>query len=249
MLSELNNDELARMVKSQPELESLIQTIVAQNKETTSIFVHELRNPLSLLKGTIQYIELKHPEAKQFKYWNQMQCLVEDMEHMMADVSLLNTCNYLNKENIDLYELINNTVNSFMPQAISHQIELTLTVTPGCEPCFTLYNCDPLRLKQALSNLIKNAFEATNPGNYININLSSLTYENSSGKLTICISNNGVPIPEDEIETIFVPFVTYKSGGTGVGLALVNKIISLHYGTVSVASNDISTVFTITLPL
>ncbi len=55
-------------------------------------------NPLSLLKGTIQYIESKHPETKEFKYWNQLQDLVNDMEHMMVDASLLNTVNILSKE-------------------------------------------------------------------------------------------------------------------------------------------------------
>jgi signal transduction histidine kinase len=250
MPSDINNDTLACMVKSNPELEAIIQAIIAQNKQTTSIFVHELRNPLSLLKGTIQYIEMKHPETKEFKYWNQMQNLINDMEHLMVDASLLNNYNQLNKDTADLSVLVKNVVNSFMPQAITQQIKLILTIAPNSHTYFSSYYCDQQKLKQALSNLVKNAFEAALPGNYIHINMNYLPEENDiSGKLSIQISNNGSPIPRDEIDTIFTPFVTYKKGGTGIGLAIVKKIIDLHYGYLSVTSDDISTTFTILLPL
>ena len=69
MLSEINNDTIAGMIKANPELEQLIGSITATQKQTASMFVHELRNPLALLKGTIQYIEMKHPEVSEFKYW------------------------------------------------------------------------------------------------------------------------------------------------------------------------------------
>ena len=250
MFSEQNYDTFAYMVKSHPELETMVQTIIADNKRTTSMFVHELRNPLSLLKGTIQYIEMKHPETVEFKYWSQMQDLVNDMEHMMADASLLNTYNNLKKEPTNLISLVSGIKNSFMPQAISHEIDLTLTIEPGCEPYFIDYNCDPLKLKQALSNLIKNAFEATKPGDYIHIGLGNLLGNDQvPPKLVIHIINNGLPIPEDEIDNIFVPFVTYKKGGTGIGLAVVKKIIDLHYGSIGVVSKDAFIEFTVLLPL
>jgi signal transduction histidine kinase len=250
MFSEINNDDFARMVKSNPEFETMITALIAENKRTTSMFVHELRNPLSLLKGTIQYIELKHPEAREFKYWDQMQDLINDMDHIMADASLLNTCNYIHKEDTNLITLITNTISSFMPQAYTQQIDLSLILDPGCEEYFSSYNCDAIKLKQVFSNLIKNAFEATTPGNFIHINLAYLPEEvPTPSKLSIQISNNGQPIPEEVIENIFVPFVTYKKGGTGIGLALVKKVIDLHYGNINVASKENLTAFTILLPV
>ncbi|HWT26612.1 MAG TPA: HAMP domain-containing sensor histidine kinase [Mobilitalea sp.] len=250
MFSEYNNDALACMIRSYPELETVIQNIITDNKRTTSMFVHELRNPLSLLKGTIQYIETKHPETKEFKYWSQMQELVSDLEHMMADASLLNAYNILNKDTTDLIALVNNIKNSFMPQASNQQIDLVLTVEPGCEEFFQSYSCDAIKLKQAVSNLIKNAFEATSQGNSILITMAYLPGEEQiPPKLSIQISNNGYPIPEDEIDNIFTPFVTYKKGGTGVGLAIVKRVIDLHYGSISVNSNEELTTFTLLLPL
>ena len=100
------------------------------------------------------------------------------------------------------------------------------------------------------SNLIKNAFEATVPGNFIHINLRHLPSEfPKPSKLSIEISNNGQPIPEYELKDIFVPFVTNKKGGSGIGLAIVKKVIDLHYGNISVNSDEDLTSFTVQLPL
>lgn len=250
MYTTFNNDMLAYMVKCHPELEELIHAIIADNKKATSMLVHELRNPLTLLKGTIQYIESKHPEAKEYKYWDQLHDLIHDMEQIMADASLLNTYNLINKEETNLIILMENLINSFMPQALTSGIDLSFHAAPEGEAYYTSYPCDAVKLKQALTNLIKNAFEATEPGNFIKIDLSYIPSDRiTPAKLSIIISNNGHPIPGDVMENIFVPFVTYKKGGTGVGLALVKKVVDLHFGCINVESNDNITAFTIHLPI
>lgn len=250
MISDMNNDVMAYMIKSHPELEPIIQTIIEDNKRTISTLVHELRNPLSLIKGTLQYIETKYPEATEYKYWSQLHELVNDMECMMTDASLLNTCNSLNKQDTDLYELINSVKSNFMPQASSRQVNLTLAMASEARSYYGSFYCDSQKMKQVFSNLIKNALEATQSGNFIHISLDAIPGEGQiPAKLVIKISNNGLPIPEDEIDTIFVPFVTYKKGGTGIGLAVVKKIIDLHYGSITVRSDEKLTDFTIMLPL
>lgn len=250
MYSESNNDALACIVKSNPEIEQLINSIKADHKKSTSMLVHELRNPLSLLKGTIQYIETKHPEARAFKYWDQLHELISDMENIMSDASLLNSYNLINKEEINLIHLIENVVNIFMPQAISNDIQLKYSVDNEYEALFASYPCDAIKLKQAITNLVKNAFEAVLPGNFIHIELKYLPPSDSSfAKLSISISNNGAPIPADVQENIFMPFVSYKKGGSGIGLALVKKVVDMHYGSIFLKSDDSLTVFTILLPL
>ncbi len=250
MISEFNNDTLAGMIKANPELENIIQTVIAANKNTTSMFVHELRNPLALLKGTIQYIEMKHPEVKDFKYWDQVQDLISDMDNIMQDASMLNNSMLLNREATNLMALLDNIISNFMPQALTQQIDLDINITPGCEKYFSSYSCDSGKLKQVFTNMIKNAFEATSPGNFIHINLSVYPEDSENpAKLSITLSNNGPSIPKAALESIFQPFVTYKKGGTGVGLALAQKVINLHYGSISVTSDENLTAFTILLPL
>jgi signal transduction histidine kinase len=250
MLSEISNDTLASMIKANPEFEVILQSILADYKKTTSMLVHELRNPLSLLKGTLQYIEMKHPETKEYKYWDQLQDLINDMEHIMQDASMLNNSTLLNKENTDLIGLIHSILSSFMPQAMTDQIDLSLQVEPDSEVYFSSYYCDSGKLKQVLTNMIKNAFEATEQGDYIRVSLEHLLGENGTPqKLSIAIANSGKPIPIELQESIFQPFVSYKKGGTGVGLALAKKVIDLHYGSISVTSDEAQTAFTILLPL
>ncbi len=248
MLSELTYDALASMIKVNPELEAIIQAIQSDNKKTTSMLVHELRNPLSLLKGTIQYIEMKHPDVKEYKYWDQIQDLINDMERIMQDASMLNNSTILKKEDTDLIDLLRGIVNNFMPQAITQNIDLALEVSPGCEELLSSYYCDGGKLKQVFTNMIKNAFEATKPGDFIHIAIG-LDQSSIPAKLYITLSNNGQLIPEAALENIFKPFVSYKKGGTGVGLALAKKVVDLHYGSISVASTDSLTTFTILLPI
>jgi len=250
MYSESNNDALACIIKSNPGIEQLIASIQAEHKKDMSMLVHELRNPLTLLKGTIQYIESKHPEAKDYKYWDQLHELIADMEHIMADASLLNAYNHINKEEINLILLVQNIVNSFMPQAYNKNIDLSYSVEADYEDLFSSYLCDATKLKQAITNLVKNAFEAVQPGNFIHIDLKYLPKKDSSpAKLSIIISDNGTPIPQELQENIFTPFVTYKKGGSGIGLAIVKKVVDMHFGCISVESNEALTTFTIQLPL
>lgn len=250
MLIDVENDHLSYLIQTHPEFDVALQKILEENKQTNSMFVHELRNPLSLMKGTLQYIELKHPETKDFKYWSQLHELVADLENMMADASLLNTCNTLSKSNCNFIEIISAIKDHFMPQAISQNIELTLEVKGGCEEYFSSYYCDAPKMKQVIWNLIKNALEASSSGNFIHIKLDfKPETDHNLSKLLIDISDNGAPIPEDEIDTIFTPFVTYKKGGTGVGLAIVKRIIELHYGSIHVTSNPSLTSFLLQLPL
>jgi len=228
--------------------EDAIQNILKDNQEITSVFIHELRNPLSLIKGTLQYIEMKHPEAKDYKYWSQLFDLIKDMEIMMSDASLLNSISQLNMKNTNLLALIQSVINNYMPQIDNQEKHLSMVTTTDNKSVFSSYYCDPDKIKQVLSNLLKNALEATSAGDYIEIILSINTSQNKP-MLSIQINDTGQPIPEDEIATIFHPFVTNKTSGSGVGLALARRIIKSHLGTISVSSSTSLTSFTILLPM
>lgn len=227
--------------------DELIQKIMDDNKRITSMFIHELRNPLSLIKGTLQYIEMKHLEVKEYKYWSQLSELIMDMEHLMTDASLLNSSTTLNIKDINLLALIQLVVDNYSPQADNQQKSLKFKYASESESVFSSYPCDPDKIKQVLSNLLKNALEATSPGNCIEIILS-INSKDTESMLSIQVNNNGQPIPEDEIDTIFNPFVTHKAGGTGIGLALAKRIVEAHMGSIQVSSNVSLTGFTILLP-
>ncbi|CRZ35750.1 histidine kinase/DNA gyrase B/HSP90-like ATPase [Herbinix hemicellulosilytica] len=228
--------------------EEAIQKIRDEYKNLTSMFIHELRNPLSLIKGTLQYIELKYPEAKDYKYWGQLFELIGEMEKMMSDASLLNSCAVLNMNHTNLFNLIQGVVNNYKPQAENQQKQLSVRMSEDIESIISSYYCDPDKMKQVISNLIKNALEATSPGDFIEV-VISIDSGQSRPMLSIQVNNNGPKIPEDQIENILKPFVTYKKGGSGIGLALAKRIVENHMGSISISSSETLTSFNILLPI
>lgn len=225
-----------------------IKKIMDEHKQWTSMFIHELRNPLSLIRGTLQYIEMKHQEVKEYKYWDQLAELIHDMEILMLDASLLNTSHTLNIKSTNLLDLIHHVVDNYMPQADNQQKNLSIRPAPEYETILRSYPCDSDKIKQLLSNLIKNALEATSAGDFIEV-IIGLNSDNTASMLSIQINDNGPVIPEDELDTLFMPFVTHKSGGTGIGLALAKRIAEAHMGNIQVSSTKDLTCFTILLPL
>jgi len=90
---------------------------------------------------------------------------------------------------------------------------------------------DPIRLRQVLINLIKNAQEAIADDDNGEINISA-NYKKDCNSIKICIADNGPGVDNSDIERIFEPYSTTKDKGTGLGLAIVKKIIEEHGGTI-----------------
>lgn len=106
---------------------------------------------------------------------------------------------------------------------------------------------DPILIKTALSNLIINACQAISESGRLELHIEHLQEDN---RVQVSIRDTGIGIPREAISKIFDPFFTTKEKGTGLGLALVKKIITAHNGTIE-ATSDISrgTTFVLTLPV
>ena len=104
---------------------------------------------------------------------------------------------------------------------------------------------DPTALRQVFSNLMRNSKEAEAPGKPMAITASA---EDKGNLIVVRISDNGSGIPPDKLSKIFIPFFTTKAEGTGLGLALVHRIVTDHGGAVSVTSSEAGTSFTVSLP-
>ncbi len=102
---------------------------------------------------------------------------------------------------------------------------------------------DPAALRQAITNLFRNSMEAK--GSVPRIEVSATVKE---GVAEIRIKDNGPGIPPEALEKIFIPFYSTKPNGTGLGLALVHRIVSDHGGKVTVVSGQEGTTFILSLP-
>ena len=104
---------------------------------------------------------------------------------------------------------------------------------------------DKLKLEEVLLNLLRNAREAVGEKGRI-----SLSAERQEDTIVIQCQDNGCGSPEEFIDTIFDPFVTYKENGTGLGLSSSKQTIEAHGGTIYAQSApETGTVFTVTLPV
>ncbi|MDI6447909.1 sensor histidine kinase [Anaerobaca lacustris] len=142
---------------------------------------------------------------------------------------------------MDLNELVGDMVDFYLPQACSHL--LTLRHSLAGEPL--VCRVDAGALKQVLLNLLINAQQAMEAGGELMVRT-----HRRSGKAVVEISDTGRGIPAEKLPTLFRPYHSSRSGGTGLGLATAKKIVESHGGTISVHSEPgKGSQFTIELPL
>ena len=109
---------------------------------------------------------------------------------------------------------------------------------------------DEILLRQALSNLCRNAFEACDQAKVVPHIVIEGEQDSVHGVVRISVRDNGPGVPADVAERVFQPFFTTKANGTGLGLALVQKIIVTHNGRVTAGSDEAGGArFDVTLPV
>ncbi len=151
---------------------------------------------------------------------------------------------------VDLVDVAENVIGLFSERAASKGIDLAAVVAPNVP---TRISGDPTRLGQILANLVNNALKFTEHG-YVQLSVETLG--SAPGSIAIKVSDTGIGIPEDKLETVFSAFsqadqsTTRRFGGTGLGLAITRRLIDAMGGEIVVTSKlGEGTTFTITLPV
>lgn len=248
MFTETDYDKLKQIMEESPEKKELLTKLLDSHQMDISTISHEIRNPLTLVYSTLQLIESAHPEVLDFKYWSDMHTDIEYMKQLLEELSVYNNGGRLSISHIHSDTFFKTVALSFASSIIDTDIEFVSRI----EPELPALDADAVKLKEVLLNLLKNACDAvcTTPyqeGTHPQITLDAHTMDHS---LIISISDNGCGIPEEQISTIFEPFITYKRDGTGLGLALASRIATAHGGSLTVSSTPgVLTTFTLTLPI
>jgi signal transduction histidine kinase len=153
-------------------------------------------------------------------------------------------------------------VEPLIRRLLDHLLVQTKTVKPRLE--ITIPNdlpevrMDEVLMRQAIGNLLQNAMEAMPQGGELEIQAMILDHHSDFGlgyrrhrkELSLEIRDTGIGISKDKLDKIFLPFFTTKEKGTGMGLALVHKIVLSHGGRIEVDSEEgRGTTFRILLPL
>ncbi len=218
-----------------------------------SVLAHEIKNPLSGIRGAAQLIETGLDSEG--RALTRLICEETDRICALVDrMEVFSDPRPLERHPVNVHQVLNHAMrvaeNGFAKHVVfKENYDPSIPPVPG----------DRDQLIQVFINLIKNAAEAvSSKGGEITLTTAYRhgvritmpgTRERMNLPLEICIIDNGSGIAEDLRPYLFDPFVTTKSGGTGLGLALVAKIIGDHGGIIECESETRRTIFRIMLPI
>ena len=199
---------------------------------------HEIRNPLATISLALEHLrgldDLPDSAKKRADLGADE---VARLERLLADILLYAKPLSLKRSPQDIADLVAETVKAEMQTPES----LEITSTP-CPPV----SVDRDRLRQVLINLLHNAQQASPPGIAVKIHCRPIGNEWAE----VVIANGGEAIPEKTLQRVFEPFFTSKPGGTGLGLPIVQRIVSAHGGKIELKSDaQTGTMAILRLPL
>lgn len=190
---------------------------------------HEIRNPLSSIRGFAQYLRHALKEKPQEKeYAETMVSEVDRINTVVTD--LLTFARPMEAELVptDLTELLEHTVRLVQADARALKVNIQMDVNN-----LSKVPLDADRMTQAILNLLLNSLQTVKTGGQITVGAAVNT---SDSCLTIWVEDDGSGIPSDQKDKIFDPFFTTREKGTGLGLAIVHKIVENHNGDIRLES-------------
>ncbi|MDQ1146359.1 two-component system, sporulation sensor kinase E [Bacillus sp. SORGH_AS 510] len=207
--------------------------------ELSASVAHEIRNPLTSLKGFVQLLQMEDNN-----YQNYYQIMLDELDrinHIVGELLLLAKPQALKITNADIHKLLNDVISLLSTEASMYNIRIQSHYPK--EPLFI--ECEPNQLKQLFINIIKNAIEASPQGEVVSIGLEKI-----EDKILITVKDSGCGISKERLEKLGEPFYSSKEKGTGLGLTVSYKIVQSHKGTIHFDSQkNTGTTVSVLLPI
>lgn len=257
-LAETFNDMINKIRNHQEELEAKIReateklrTAYEELKKTDqfkskffSNISHDLKTPLSAIKGTIDFLLRKNPHDQHLLIAQKNVHKLLQMINTILDITRLEHGQLeLNKELFDLRELVEEACVAHQPLAWEKDIKIFWETPP--HPLWV--EIDPERMYSAISNLIDNAVRFSPPNTEVIVR----AFKENDSRVLLEVEDYGPGINSEEKNRIFEKFYHKHSGGLGLGLAISYGIIKAHGGDIWVKDPEghKGSIFVITLPL
>ncbi|WP_270395443.1 PAS domain-containing sensor histidine kinase [Bacillus paranthracis] len=200
---------------------------------------HEVRNPLTVIKGFIQLFQINKEDQE--KYFDLMLSEIERIEAILQEFLSIAKTDEISTEKKNIYQLFKNVVSLMNTKAIMTNIQVELYT----DSKDIIIECSENQLKQVFINILQNSIEAMPDGGRISIHIKEIGKDG----IIISVIDKGIGIPEERIKRLGEPFYSTKEKGTGIGLMLSYKIIESHQGNISIMSEvGVGTTVTIYLP-
>ncbi|GAA1645653.1 sensor histidine kinase [Actinoplanes couchii] len=241
-------DEIARLADAFNDMSQRRQHVEQLRHAMVGDIAHEMRTPVTNIRG---WLEAAHDGVVPLDR-ELMASLLEEallLQHVIDDLQDLSAADAgelrLHPQPVEIASLLSGVADAFHATAEKAEVTLTVRTAPAT------ITADPIRLRQAVGNLMANAIRHTPPGGQVTI--SSVE---TDSELTIAVTDTGPGLPPDQLELVFERFWraeksrSRQTGGSGLGLSIVRKLTEAHHGRVSVTSPPgEGATFTLHLPL
>jgi PAS domain S-box-containing protein len=215
--------------------------------EMSAGIAHEFRNFMGTILGAAKLIARQiEPNDAAEESLNTILHVISDMDYLITQFLNFSKKTELDLKPVALDAWLKRVVDQVWAQSASqsHHAEIR------CPENMAAIAMDEVLMRQALSNLVQNAVEAMPKGGSVQVITTVVQSRNGRRELELRVTDSGMGIPSDRLDKIFLPFYTTKPKGTGLGLALVHKIVLLHNGRIQVDSQEgKGTTFRIHLPI
>ncbi len=226
------------------------ESLLAQNLATRALvrgLAHEIKNPLGGLRGAAQLLEreLGDEELKEFT-----RIIIDEADRLQGLMNRMLGPNALPQRRfVNIHELLER-----VRQLVQAEAPPGVQLRRDYDPSIPEFNGDPDQLIQAIMNLVRNASQAVGEEGEVILRTRTArqyTIGQTLYKLVakIDIIDNGPGIKAEMKESIFLPMVTGRADGTGLGLPIAQSLINLNGGLVECDSQPGRTIFTVLLPL
>ena len=254
LLGSRRASDSARRRHEARKIAALNEKLGALNQEKDrflGIAAHDLRNPLSSMRGLSQLmLEMPLEPAQQREFLETIQRTSDEalaLVNDLLDVSVIESGKLeLRRGEHDVAELVRRRLHLLEAHARRKDIEVRLEAE-GAEPA----SIDPARFSQVIDNLASNAIKYSPPGSLVRLTLRS-----EGGRMELAVKDQGPGISDEDRTKLFRSFQKLSAqptGGekaTGLGLAIVKKIVDAHDGTITVDSEPgAGSTFTVSIPL
>lgn len=211
---------------------------------------HEIRNPLAGIKGAAQYLQGQASPEDVHDFLNVIVGEVNRLNEVVTQFLDYARPLKVNVEPTEVAPLIERVVELVRRDASSTEVRIHLELARE----LPVVSVDRDKLRQVLLNLVQNAVQAAGVAGEVRVAAGvqrAAAHEGlGEAQLTITVSDTGPGIMAEDLDKLFVPFFTTKTGGTGLGLAISRRLVQAHGGDISVrADPGQPTAFTVRLPL
>ncbi len=202
---------------------------------------HEIRNPLTGIKGLVQLLSEKHNDKQDQFYFSVIEKEISRINQIVSEFLILGKPTMEDFEIMNLKDVVLELNPIIESEVNLVNVEYELNIKSKQLEVLGVRD----QMKQVILNIIKNALESIEEEGKLSLKLSEV---NRQAVLTI--SDTGVGITEQDLEKIFEPFFTSKECGTGLGLVVCRRIIESFGGEINISSNlNKGTSVEISLPL